>query len=191
VRRFAGLFIGGGFGVLFVLLNTGAPLDPTIAAGLRVLAVAAFAGLVVLAARAGSAATADAADAPNAPDAPEQVRMDRFGSGYWIVVAAEVVALFGGLQVLRLLDAPPEAGAAWVAVVVGLHFIAFRWVWQQRSILVPGILLTGYGGAGLIMAATPAVDWVPLVSGVLSGITLLAGCLLVAGRESARAASRP
>jgi hypothetical protein len=37
--------------------------------------------------------------------------------------------------------------------------------------------------AGLIMASTSAVDWVPFVAGVLSGVTLLSCCLAAIGWE--------
>jgi hypothetical protein len=180
--RFTGLFIAAGFGVLFVLLNTGEPLAAPVSVALRVIAVLAFLALVgtaVLVSRPGPGS------APGTEPAGG-VQMNQFGRGYWIVVAAEVVLLFGGFQVFRLLDAPAQARVAWVAVVVGLHFIAFLWVWKQPSILVPGVLLSGYGVAGLIMAWTSAAPWVPFVSGVLSGITLLACCLLVAGWAAVR-----
>jgi hypothetical protein len=184
MSRYAGLFIGAGFGMLFVLVNTGPPLASAVAGVLRVLAVLAFAGLVATA----SWISRFASGSPREPGADPaagsgELRMDRFGTGYWIVVAAEVVLLFGGFQVLRRLDAPSEANVAWIAVVVGVHFIAFLWVWQQRTILIPGFLLTGYGVAGLIMASTSAVDWVPFVAGVLSGVTLLICCLATIGWE--------
>ncbi|QFU92435.1 hypothetical protein [Amycolatopsis sp. YIM 10] len=86
------------------------------------------------------------------------------------------------MAVLRLLDAPPRAGVARVAFVVGLHFIPFASTWRQRSILVPAHGLTALGVIGLIMALTSAVAWTPSVSGVLSGFTPLAGSLYVASR---------
>jgi hypothetical protein len=183
VRRFLGLFIAAAFGVVFVMVNTAAPLDPAVRFGLRGLAVAAFAGLAVVSVLLGRQ-PADVRDGRSGGE----VRTDRFGRGYWAVVVAEVICLFGGFQVLRILDAPKESGVAWVAVVVGLHFVAFLWVWKQRSILVPGTLLTAYGVAGLIMATTSSVAWVPFVSGVLSGITLLVCCLYVVLNEYRRKA---
>ncbi|XVQ88595.1 hypothetical protein ACQP2K_14610 [Microbispora siamensis] len=48
--------------------------------------------------------------------------------------------------------------------------------------MAPGVVLTVLGVAGLVMTATSAVAWAPLVSGVLSGVTLLAGCLAAARR---------
>lgn len=194
VRRFLGLVIGAGFGALFVLINSGPPLGGAVTLALRVLAVVAFVALVaatVMMSRSGSGAGRQRASDTGTGPAPG-LRMGRFGTGYWVVVAAEVTLLFGGLQLLRLLDAPSQTGVAWVAVVVGVHFIVFLWVWKQLSILVPGVLLTCYGLIGLMLASTSAVRWVPIVSGVLSGVTLLAGAWLVLGwefrsvRESAR-----
>jgi len=169
MRRFTGLFIGASFGVVFVLLNSGAPLDLAVSVLLRVLALLTFVGLIA------GAVVISQSD----PEPTGGVQMDQFGRGYRIVVAAEIVLLFGGFQVLRLLDAPSQTRVAWVAFVVGVHFIAFLWVWEQRSILIPGVLLTGYGLAGLIMSSTSAAGWVPFVSGVLSGVTLLACSLVV------------
>ncbi len=171
MARFTGLFIGASFGTLFVLINAGSPLPTAVAIGLKILAVLALVSLV-------GAAGVISRSGPG-----DGVRMDQFGRGYRIVVLAEVVLLFGGFQVLRLLDAPEQSRIAWVAVVVGVHFIAFLWVWRQRSILVPGVLLTVYGVAGLVMAPTSAAEWVPIVSGVLSGVTLLACCLAVMSWE--------
>jgi hypothetical protein len=48
-----------------------------------------------------------------------------------VVVAAEVIAIVVGV---RLLAGPldvPDAGVAWVALVVGLHFVALAVVWAQ------------------------------------------------------------
>jgi hypothetical protein len=185
MRRFTGLIIGAGFGAIFVLINAGPPLEQAATVALRVLAVLAFVALVgggLVLSRSGRDSGLVPASESNG-GAAKRLEMDRFGKGYWVVVAAEVVLLFGGLQVLRLLEAPSETGVAWVAVVVGGHLIAFLWVWKRRSILIPGVLLTGYGVAGLIMATTSAVTWVPVVSGVLSGVTLLACSLLVLGQE--------
>jgi hypothetical protein len=47
--------------------------------------------------------------------------MGQFGTGYWIIVAAEVMLLFGGLQVLRLLDAPSQTVSP-----------GWSWWWESR-----------------------------------------------------------
>jgi hypothetical protein len=191
MRRFIGLIIGAGFGTLFILINSGPPLEPTVTLVLRVLAVLGFVALVVGTVLIGRPSSSPDSRSGVDPEPATGLQMDQFGTRYWIVVAAEVVLLFGGFQVLRRLEAPAQTGVAWVAVVVGVHFIAFLWVWKQRSILIPGVLLTGYGVVGLIMATTSAVAWVPVVSGVLSGVTLLAGSLLVLGSRRDLAQPRP
>ncbi|MEW9531940.1 hypothetical protein [Microbispora sp. NPDC049125] len=110
-----------------------------------------------------------------------------FGRGHWLIVAAEAVLLFGGIALLRSWDAPEQANVAWIAVVVGVHFIVLAPIWKQTSILVPGVILTLLGVAGLVMANTSAVAWVPIVSGVLSGLTLLVGCVCAAWLGMSRA----
>ncbi len=180
--RFIGLFIGAGFGLIFVLLNSGSPLAPAVSLTLRVVAILALAGVVALTVLISRSDVSTAVAGPGR-ESRDGLPMNQFGTGYRIVVGAEIVLLFGGFQVLRLLDAPTETGVAWVALVVGVHFIAFLWVWKQHSILVPGVLLTGYGVAGLILANTSGSAWTSFVSGVLSGLTLLACTLAAAAWE--------
>lgn len=69
--------------------------------------------------------------------------------------------------------------------MVGLHFIAFRLtgVWRG-SIAIPAALLTLYGTAGIAVIATADADWVPLLSGVASGFTLLIGSIFVTAQEA-------
>lgn len=101
------------------------------------------------------------------------------GTGYRWVVVVEFAVLFVGFQVMRLLDAPPEAGVAWVALVVGVHFLALARVWRERSVLVPGVALSALGALGLGLATTSSAEWVPFVSGVLSGAVLLLSSLVI------------
>ena len=84
-----------------------------------------------------------------------------FGRGYWFVVAAEFIALYLGVRVLGgPLDAP-EAGVAWVSLVVGVHFLAlaavfgeryFHWLGGMISLIagvLPGAVLLGFGWWGV------------------------------------------
>lgn len=57
-------------------------------------------------------------------------------------------------------------------------------VWP-RNLIGPSVILIGFGLAGLALTATPAVAWAPLVAGVFSGSTLLAGSLSIPLRELA------
>jgi hypothetical protein len=47
-------------------------------------------------------------------------------------------------------------------------------IWRERSIAVPGAIAFLLGAIGLAMCDTAAIHWVPSVSGVLSGLVLLA-----------------
>jgi hypothetical protein len=174
VGLFIGLLIGGGFGLAFVLANAHSPLSVIVGLTLRLLATACF--LVVIASV--FRATRHGSERPDAPAGSRLRSGSRYGRGFWWVVIAEVVLLVVGLQVLRIASAPSEANVAWIALVVGLHFIAFAFVWREASIAVPGAIVFLLGVAGLALSATSANEWVPLVSGVCSGFVLLAGSLL-------------
>jgi hypothetical protein len=175
MQRMTGLLIGAMFGAVFVFVNTHDPLSGTAVLLLRVAAGLAAAGVLALwftAAR-GQRATGGAP------------RGAMFGRGYLAVVAAEAVLLFGGLRVLAALGAPGQANVAWVALVVGVHFVALAPIWKSWDIAVPGAVLTLLGVAGLVLAPTSGAAWVPFLSGVLSGIVLLAGTVTVSWRTVA------
>jgi len=178
VGLFVGLLIGGSFGLAFVLANAHSPLSATVGLTLRLLAAACFLVLIASVLR----ATRLRPERPEAPEGSPVPSGSRYGRGFWWVVIAEVALLIVGLQVLRIAGAPSEANVAWIALVVGLHFIAFAFVWQEASIAVPGAIVSLLGVAGLTLSATAANEWVPLVSGVCSGFVLLIGSL-VGARE--------
>jgi hypothetical protein len=100
------------------------------------------------------------------------------------VVVGEVALLIVGLQVLRIAKAPTQANVAWIALVAGLHFVGFAFVWKEASIAVPGEVVLLLGVAGLALVATSAREWVPLLSGVCSGFVLLAGSLWAVGQAA-------
>ncbi|RKS06911.1 hypothetical protein DFP74_2561 [Nocardiopsis sp. Huas11] len=187
MTRFLGVYIGAGFGLAFVLANAGPPLDPTLALVLRVLAVAALIGIVVL------TLLLARRPAPEGGTPEGDTPALRFGPFYGAVVAAEVVLIIGGFQVLRLLGLPEQANVCWIALVVGLHFFPLAWYWRTREILVVALYLSVLGAAGLTMVATGHPDWAPFVSGVLSGVGMLGGLLVsligpfLAGRRGAEA----
>lgn len=162
-QQFLGALIGAAFGAVFVLVNSGDPVPAALGWGLRALAVLALAAVLFLGLRAGGRPTLDG--------------RPMFGPSYRIVVIGEVVLLIAGFFVLSLLDAPVQANVAWIATVVGLHFVALASAWKTRSILVVGVVLTVLGVVGLGLLGSPALPWVPFVSGVLSGVTLLGGSL--------------
>ncbi|SNS67246.1 hypothetical protein SAMN05216276_1013152 [Streptosporangium subroseum] len=179
MQRMTGMLIGAVFGTVFVIVNAHSPLNTVVGIVLRVAASVSLACVIamwVLAGRRGRAEGAQPAGIPGPPAA----RM--FNRGYWLVVVAEVVLLFGGIAVFRAWERPEETNVAWIAFVVGVHFIALAPAWKHRGIILPGVILSLFGVAGLVLSATSAVEWVPFVSGVLSGVTLLAGCLFFARR---------
>ncbi|MEV0382054.1 hypothetical protein [Nonomuraea sp. NPDC050643] len=161
-----GLLIGAVFGAVFVVVNAQSPLNAVAVNVLRVAACLAAVGVLAL---------WFAAVRKERP-AGETGR-NMFSPGYLAVVAAEVVLLFGGLRLLAAWGGPEQLNVAWVSLVVGVHFVALAPIWKDWGIAVPGVVLSVLGGAGLALAFTAAVAWVPIVSGVLSGAVLLAGSL--------------
>jgi hypothetical protein len=75
---------------------------------------------------------------------------------YGLVVALEVVALFGGATLLRAAG-HSEYVSAWFATVVGAHFLAFgrlfsaRFYWLGTAVIAAGIAgaIVGFAGGGL------------------------------------------
>ncbi|MFB4319221.1 hypothetical protein [Actinomadura sp. 21ATH] len=168
-----GLLVGSGFGTAFVLANAGEPLPGPAGIALRVLAVLCLGAVVVTGFRTDR----------RGEDHRGAARPGWFGPRFGLVVVAEFALIFGGIAVLRALDAPQQVNVAWIALVVGLHFVALAPIWKRRAIAVPGVLLTGLGAAGMVMAAVSAAEWIPFVSGVLSGAVLLGGSLYGAARR--------
>ncbi|HEX2176280.1 MAG TPA: hypothetical protein VHG70_10245 [Nocardioidaceae bacterium] len=120
------------FGLVYVVVNTG-PLPAWAATPLRALGALAFVAVVAGAYRA--ARTYPVATAG---------RGRGFGTAYWLVVAAEAVALPAGVRVLSGPLDTPHAGVAWVSFVVGVHFFAIAVV----ASVVPGMLLLASGWWG-------------------------------------------
>jgi MFS family permease len=174
-QRLRGAAIGGTFGAAFLLANAHTPLGPAAADLFRTFAIVGFVALVIVARR-----------APRAPrtQSSRDRQVNLFDRRYWVIVAAEAAMLLLGLLVIWLVGAPSQAYLPWTVLVVGAHFVGFRIVgiWGGSLALVAGVLIA-LGTGGLIMTATPAINWVPFVSGVLSGLTLLGGSLSITARE--------
>lgn len=162
IPTFVGHLIGASFGVVFVLVNA-AGLPAAVAVPLRILAVTAFA--VVLVAFLRTLSELRAADRPHPAG---------FTRAYWVIVAVEGIALFGGLAVLRQVE--PAAALGWIALVVGAHFFPLARLWREgRNQLVSiATAMTILGVAGLVLAFTlhDAV-LVAVVSGIGSGVVLI------------------
>ncbi len=174
MQRITGLLVGAVFGAVFVLVNAQSPLSAVVVNLLRVSACLGAASVLTMwfftARRERSA---------------EGRRRNMFGRGYLIVVAAEAILIFGGIRVLAAWGRPEQANVAWVAFVVGVHFIALAPIWKDWGIAVPGVALTLLGATGLVLASTVAVAWVPFVGGVLPGVVLLIGSITFGRRTMA------
>jgi hypothetical protein len=164
MQRMTGLLVGAIFGAVFVVVNAQSPLNAVTVNFLRVAACLGAASVIAM-----------WFAAARKEQSPTGRQRSMFGRGYLVVVVAEAILLFGGIRVLAALGRPEQTNVAWVAFVVGVHFIALAPVWKDWGIAVPGGVLTLLGAAGLVLASTAAVAWVPFVSGVLSGVVLLAG----------------
>lgn len=171
-----GSLIGAVFGLVFILVNA-ATLPTGIATVLRVLGVLAFV-LVLVALR-------------RPRRSVEQARPARggLGRGYWLVVAGEVVAFPVGVRVLNGPLDTPNAGVAWVAFVVGVHFVALAVVWTEPIFhwLGAAMALCGLVGLALAFAGSPKAA-VATLGGVLPGALLLAFALwgVLISSDSAR-----
>jgi hypothetical protein len=169
LSRFSGFFVGAFFGLVFVLVNSGPPLPAPIALTVRALAVGVAVAIVVLAVLAMRKASAGEGEPSSRP---------RFGAFFGVVTMVEVALIIGGAMTISRLDGvPDQAGVAWVALIVGLHFLPLAWHWRQREILVVAGYTTALGVVGLVMALTGHPEWVPLVSGVVTGAGMLLGSL--------------
>jgi len=68
----------------------------------------------------------------------------------------------------------PQAAVAWIALVVGIHFIALAVVWKLLSFHGLGAALALGGVAGLVLATVGfAVSPIDVVGGVVPGVILL------------------
>jgi hypothetical protein len=97
-----------------------------------------------------------------------------FSRRYWLVVAAEVLAIWVGLALLNGPLDTPHAAVAWISSVVGAHFVALAVVWRNPLFHWLGTALLGCGVVGLVLAARgSAIGVIDLVGGVLPGAILL------------------
>ncbi|CAN5603174.1 hypothetical protein BH11ACT8_BH11ACT8_11930 [soil metagenome] len=150
--------IGATFGLVFVLVNAGT-VDTPWSWVLRALGVVAFAGVMW---RAWS--HADVAVQPR----PSALRV------YWASVALEVVALIAGTRLLAA-HGHGEYGVAWVAFVVGFHFLPFAWAFRVPSFLGLGLVLMALGVLGAVLGLAGAGDGaIAVAAGVGSGFVLVA-----------------
>ncbi|MQS13666.1 hypothetical protein F7Q99_15645 [Streptomyces kaniharaensis] len=169
--------IGSSFGLVFVQANAGA-LPTAVAIPLRVLAVVAFLFLGLFNRR------------PAAPEATTAPRA-RFGGRYWLVVAAEVLAIATGLMVINKVLHTPHATVGWIAFVVGVHFFGLASAWRRPELRVLGGSMAACGAVGMVLAALGAPDAaISTVAGIAPG-ALLFGSVWWSSRTQSGANSRP
>ncbi|MEE3920256.1 hypothetical protein V2I01_24865 [Micromonospora sp. BRA006-A] len=138
--RPSGLVVGSlvaiSFGTVFVLVNSDG-LDAPWPLVLRVAGLLAAALLLAALFR-----------GPGRDPAPQREAAGFMDRRYWLVVALEAVALFGGLSVINNVLDRPAVAVAWVAVVVGVHFFGLAHVWRMPLYHWLGAVMTALGLAG-------------------------------------------
>lgn len=167
-KRPAGIVVGSlvaiTFGTVFVLANSAALPTPWPVV-IRAVGLVVAALLVV-----GLALVVRAT--PTATQVPASEHMDR---RYWLIVALEAGALFGGLAVINGVLHRSAVSVAWVALVVGVHFFGLAWIWRMPLYHWLGAAMSVLGLTGfLIYAFGGAPEIVGLVAGVGSGAALYA-----------------
>ncbi len=133
-----------GFGLGWGLWGAGAVDDPSAANGVRVALVVVGAVLITRAIMG--------------------LRRAASGSGtsmvgtrsYWVVTAAEFLAIAAGGAALGATDNARYV-AAWVAAVVGVHFLAFGRRFWRGFLVVGGVILAG-AAASLGLGLSGAAD---------------------------------
>ena len=159
------------FGTVFVLVNSGgvsAPWPLVIRVIGLLVAALLVAGLVLVARRGSSVTPAPASG---------------FDHRYWLIVALEAGALFGGLAVINGDLHGKAVSVAWVALVVGVHFFGLARIWRMPLYYWLGAAVTILSLAGfLIYALGGSAAIVGLVSGVGSGTALYAAVGVVVGK---------
>ncbi|MDN5757858.1 MAG: hypothetical protein L0H59_04910 [Tomitella sp.] len=175
-----GSLIAAAFGLVYVVVNSW-PLPSAVTWAVRVCAIVLFVAIATLAVTASllpsrAAPAAETASPSQLDHAPTDSAHPRtvFTRGYWLVVGAEVVALFGGLAVINNLLHAPHAGVAWVSVVVGVHFFALARVFRLGFFDLLGAMVAACGAVGLVLAAIDGSGGATAaVAGVVPGFILL------------------
>lgn len=161
--RLIGSTVAASFGLAFVLANS-ATLPGGIALGVRIAAILAYVALLV----------AGFANSRRIFAGAHQENRRPFAGKFWIIVAGEVAALFGGLFLIDRVFGLGHAGVAWVAIVVGAHFVPMALITGERFYMVLAALMVPLGVVGLVLAVVGAPQLaVDAVAGLGSGITLL------------------
>jgi hypothetical protein len=116
-------------------------------------------------------------------------RSSQLGPRYWMVVAAEVVALAGGFVVINEVIGAHALNVPWIAFVVGVHFFWLAPLWNRRVyyvVLGAAVAVLGLAGFALYAAGASALT-LRVVSGIGSGVVLY----LAAANSLRRPAATP
>lgn len=107
---------------------------------------------------------------------------------FWITIGLEVVALVGGGFVISSVLHAPQASLPWISLVLGVHWLVFRTVFQQDVFLWLGWFTLTLGVIGMIAAITqigPPESPV-VVSGLLTGLVMVGTVAVDARRRRQR-----
>lgn len=152
-----GSLIGAIGGVLFVLINAGV-LPWPLSLVVRLVGVLIFLAVVwyaVLRRR---------------PAPPEPAVPARALRVYWICVAAEVIAIPLGSQLLVRVLHQPALTPVWVVFVVGVHFVPFARAFRVPlfALLAAWLIAVAVIGAAVTLGVGPAgAGWTGIVAGLL------------------------
>lgn len=156
-----GSLIGAVGGLVFIQANAGA-FPAGVELGLRVAGAVAFVAVLAALPRVNRPAPTDT----RSPGA--------LGRGYGVIVAAELLGIFVGLRVLNGPLDTPQATPAWIAFVVGTHFVALALLLREAAFSRLGYAITACGAAALLAAFLGAPDSViAALAGILPGALLL------------------
>lgn len=170
--REIGAQISGVFGTVFVWMNSGG-LPAALRVALVILAVCALVVIVFLSIRSYHAQRVGTQESARDHESGERRQGPPFGWPYWIIVIIEVILLVGGSRLITSWGYP-ELGVAWVAVVVGTHFFALARIFRLVRFHLLGASVTLLGVAGFVLRPLGALDAIAVVSGIASGLVLLA-----------------
>jgi len=101
---------------------------------------------------------------------------------YWLVVALEIVALFGGAAILGT-TGHSEYISAWFATVVGAHFLVFGRLFWAGYYWVGVVLIVGGIAGAVVGVAGGGLHGIEAVSGLIAAASLFAtgGSILLRG----------
>ncbi len=161
-----GSLIAGTFGLVYVLVNTDRLAQPLPVA----LRTAAMLALVAVVATLVRHRPAGASRARSGDPAEVRVLVRRYGT----VVSVEAVAIVVGCALLVRVLGLPDAGVAWVSVVVGVHLLPLARVLHVPAMRGVGTAIGAAGAVGLavVLAGGPGAV-VDVVAGVVPGALLL------------------